>query len=96
MYAMPQQDTPGEAGDPINRASTQTPSEQVTVIVRARITSGEYAPGSRLPSNTSLAQEFGVANRTVRKGLAPLISEGLLEVRAAWGTFVTSGAVENN
>jgi len=91
MYRMPQQETPGEADDPINRASTQTPSEQVTAIVRARITGGQYPPGSRLPSNTTLSQEFGVANRTVRKGLAPLISEGLIEVRAAWGTFVALG-----
>ena len=93
MYGMAQQgtpDTPGEDDDrgPINRASPLTPSEQVAAIVRARIESGEYAPGSRLPSNTTLSQELGVANRTVRKALAPLVDEGLIETVAGWGTFV--------
>ena len=88
MYGMAHQDTPGDGGDPIDRGSADTPSEQVGAILRARIASGQYAPGSRLPSNTSLAQEFGVANRTVRKALAPLEAEGLIEVKPGWGTFI--------
>lgn len=85
MHAMSHQGTPG---DPIDRGSAETPSEQVTAIVRARITGGQYPAGSRLPSNVTLAQEFGVANRTVRKALAPLEAEGLIETRPGWGTFV--------
>jgi GntR family transcriptional regulator len=89
MYAMPQQGTPGEDdGGPIDRGSTDTPSEQITAIVRARIVSGEYPAGSRVPSNTTLSQEFGVANRTVRKALLPLVEEGLIETKPGWGTFV--------
>ena len=45
-------------------------------------------PGTRMPSTTTLAQEFGVATRTVRKALAPLAAEGLIETRPGWGTFV--------
>ena len=41
-----------------------------------------------MPSTTTLAQEFGVATRTVRKALAPLAAEGLIETRPGWGTFV--------
>jgi DNA-binding GntR family transcriptional regulator len=56
--------------------------------VRGRITSGQYPPGTRMPSTTTLAQEFGVATRTVRKALAPLAAEELIETRPGWGTFV--------
>lgn len=92
MYGMAHQGTPGEDGDGglIDRGSSDTPSEQITVILRARITSGEYPPGSRVPSNNTLAQEFGVANRTVRKGMASLEAEGLIETKPGWGTFVAS------
>jgi DNA-binding GntR family transcriptional regulator len=90
MHTVSKQGTPGTPGDPINRGSTDTPSEQVTAIVRARIKSGQYPPGSRLPSNNTLSQELGVATRTVRKGLAPLVDEGLIVTKAGWGTFVRS------
>ena len=87
MHTMGQQDTPDPPG-PIDRGRPETPSEQIGAIVRGRITSGQYPPGTRLPSTTTLAQEFGVATRTVRKGLAPLADEGLIETRPGWGTFV--------
>lgn len=83
---MGQQHTPDPPG-PVDRGRPETPSEQIGAIVRARITSGQYAPGARLPSTTTLAQEFGVATRTVRKGLAPLLAEGLIDTRPGWGTF---------
>lgn len=86
MYAMAEQDTPDTPGQ-IDRGSLSTPAEQVRAIVRARITAGDYPPGSRLPSTNTLSQEFGVATRTVRKALAPLVEEGLIEVRPGWGTF---------
>jgi hypothetical protein len=75
----------GEAG------TTATPSEQVTATMRARIAAGTYPPGSRLPSARTLSQELGVATRTVRKALAPLAAEGLIETRPGWGTFIRRG-----
>ena len=86
MYTMAEQDTPDPPG-PVDRGTPETPSEQITAIIRGRITSGQYPPGTRLPSTTTLAQEFGVASRTVRKALAPLAAEGLIETRPGWGTF---------
>jgi len=72
----------------IDRASAATPSEQICALLRSRIEAGTYPAGSRVPGNTTLSREFGVANRTVRKALASLVDEGLLEVRPGWGTFV--------
>lgn len=85
MHTMADQDTPDP---PIDRGAPQTPSEQITAILRARITSGQYPPGTRMPSTTTLSQEFAVASRTVRKALAPLAAEGLIRTRPGWGTFV--------
>ena len=45
------------------------PSRQIADVLRGRIASGEYAPGSALPAITALADEFGVTTNTVRKAL---------------------------
>jgi DNA-binding GntR family transcriptional regulator len=46
--------------------------------LRQRITNGDYAPGSLIPSEAALSQEFGVARTTLRRTLAILESEGLI------------------
>ena len=84
---MGHQDTP-DPPSPIDRGVPQTPSEQITAVILGRIRAGTYPPGSRLPSNGTLAQEFAVAPRTVRKALAPLASQGLIVTRPGWGTFI--------
>jgi DNA-binding GntR family transcriptional regulator len=73
----------------INRSSSMPPWEQLAGILRGRIESGELQPGDRIPSVVSLAQEFDLAAGTVRKALAQLQREGLVESRVGWGTFVT-------
>lgn len=64
------------------------PWQQLAEILRARITSGELAPGDRIPSVLSLAQEHDLAAGTVRKALKQLQDEGLVVSRVGWGTFV--------
>ena len=73
----------------INRSSSVPPWEQLAGLLRARIESGELAPGDRIPSVLSLAQEYDLAAGTVRKALAQLQREGLVESRVGWGSFVT-------
>ena len=53
------------------------------------IAAGEYAPGSRIPSETSLAKRFGVTRMTVRHAVDGLISEGLVTRRHGSGTYVS-------
>jgi DNA-binding GntR family transcriptional regulator len=84
------QDTPG----PIDRGSAQYPSDQVAAIIRGRIASGHYPPGARLPSNVAFAEELGTAPRTVRKAIATLAAEGLVEVKPGWGTFTAAKPVK--
>ena len=64
------------------------PYQQIAADLRARIESGELAPGDMVPSITRLAQEYGVAKGTAVKALDVLRSEGLTRTVAGWGTFV--------
>lgn len=59
--------------------------------LRARITHGEWVPGTALPAEAALAKEHGVALGTLRQALALLVAEGLLERRHGRGTFVRAG-----
>ena len=72
----------------VNRSSVVPPWQQLADLLRARIESGELAPGDRIPSVVSLGQEYDLATGTVRKALGQLQREGLVESRVGWGTFV--------
>lgn len=56
--------------------------------LRARVVSGEWAPGAALPSEQLLAQQHGVALGTLRQALALLSEQGLVERVHGKGTFV--------
>ncbi len=53
------------------------------------ITEGNLEPGDKLPSERQLARQLGCNYHTVRKGLALLEEEQLVECRVGSGTFVT-------
>ena len=61
--------------------------ERIYNAIRDRICLIEYEPGKRL-AEEDLAREFGVSRTPVRRVLARLESEGLLESRHGVGTFV--------
>ncbi|WP_019549864.1 GntR family transcriptional regulator [Streptomyces sulphureus] len=56
--------------------------------LRARVASGELAPGSRLPGEPALVNEYGVAKETARRALTLLVTEGLAVRKRGSGTFV--------
>lgn len=61
---------------------------RVYTALRNRITQGDWAPGTKLPSHRELAAEFGVAPLTMRQVLAQLEGQGLVSRRSGSGTFV--------
>jgi DNA-binding GntR family transcriptional regulator len=71
-------------------------SEQVNVILRRRIGNAVYAPGQRLPSESELANEFGVSRATIRTVLAKLAVEGLILRKQGDGTYVNKRIEEVN
>jgi GntR family transcriptional regulator len=58
--------------------------------LRERITSGQWPPGSPLPSQRELADEFGVSIMTLRQALQLLTDEGLIDTRHGSGTFAAA------
>lgn len=63
--------------------------ERVKRHMSEAILVGEWPPGMSLPSETSLAQSFGIAVGTVRRAMTDLVAEGLLTRRRKTGTVVT-------
>lgn len=62
--------------------------EQVADHLALRITAGELAPGSRLPPERELADEYGVAYNTLRKAIAELRDRGLVITLRGHGNYV--------
>ncbi|SEM62153.1 DNA-binding transcriptional regulator, FadR family [Pseudomonas sp. ok272] len=62
--------------------------EQVADQIRAGIRSGEYACGSRLPSERDLAQLLKVSRPAVREAIGALQNEGMVVTRHGSGTYV--------
>lgn len=59
----------------------------VADALRARLRGGALLPGAPLPSEAALAEEFGVARNTLRRALAVLAAEGLVETHDGVGRF---------
>jgi GntR family transcriptional repressor for pyruvate dehydrogenase complex len=64
--------------EPVERT---TLSEQVRDDIQARIASGELQPGSQLPAERALAEQFGVARTSVREAMQALVAVGVVERR---------------
>jgi GntR family histidine utilization transcriptional repressor len=56
--------------------------------IQARILSGVWPPGHRIPFEHELMGEYGCSRMTVNKALAPLAEAGLIVRQRKFGTFV--------
>jgi GntR family transcriptional regulator len=74
-------------------ARTGTLVAQVAEDLRSRLAAGDLPPGSRLPTETTLAAEFKVSRPTVRAALRELETLGLVRTQHGVGTFVTDTPV---
>jgi GntR family transcriptional regulator, phosphonate transport system regulatory protein len=61
--------------------------------LRREIVGGLRAPGAKLPSESELAERFGVHRNTVRQAVAALAAEHLVVSRRGSGTFVAEHTV---
>jgi len=62
--------------------------EQLCRHIAASIGVGDLPPGTQLPPERDLATIAGVSRVTVRKAVARLVEDGMLEQRRGAGTFV--------
>jgi GntR family transcriptional repressor for pyruvate dehydrogenase complex len=63
-------------------------SARVASALRAQLSTGELAPGGKLPAESRLTETFGVSRTVVREALAALAADGLVEARQGAGVFV--------
>ena len=61
---------------------------QISELLHREIAAGHWLAGERLPTESKLAQDLDVAVGTLRKALAVLEHDGLLERRQGSGTYV--------
>jgi GntR family transcriptional regulator len=52
---------------------------QAVDAIRAQVTSGSIRPGGRLPPERELCQHLGISRVTLRKALAKLVDDGVLQ-----------------
>jgi DNA-binding FadR family transcriptional regulator len=73
---------------PIQAIEPQRLYRQIGDQLRALIAAGEFAPGTRLPAERTLASELGVSRPSLREALIALEVEGYVEVRKGSGIYV--------
>lgn len=61
---------------------------RIRAEVEARILSGEWKPGDRLPTETELMARYGCSRMTVNKAMASLAATGLISRNRRAGTVV--------
>jgi len=61
---------------------------QVVAEIKKRIECGTYPPGTLLPSEHQLVDEFGVSRPTIVKSLSLLRQDGWIETQQGKGSFV--------
>lgn len=62
--------------------------QQVRQDLLARIRRGEFPPGSLLPSESQICEQYGVSVTTARRAFLELVKEGVVRRRAGVGTMV--------
>jgi len=67
-------------------------TQQVASAIRAEILSGSFRPGTLLPPERSLADDYGVARNTVRAALHALQQDGLIRQEGRRGAVVCAPA----
>jgi GntR family transcriptional regulator len=67
------------------------PYRQLAEIIAAKIRSGDYPPEMRLPSEAELMEEYELGRSTVRRSMAWLREQGLVETVPTRGTYAAGG-----
>lgn len=72
------------------------PYQQIKNQIVAAIKDGVYGPNDKIPSETALMQEYGVARMTAHRALRELTDEGILTRVHGVGTFVAEKTDEGH
>ena len=67
---------------------------QVYLAIKEKVDSGEYLPGTAIPSERQMVDLFGVSRITVVKAIDLLVQEGLIDRRQGIGNFVRGSNID--
>lgn len=84
---------PAASGREIARGAGIAAWRQIADEIETDIGAGRFAGGVQLPTESQLAQRFGVNRHTVRRSLAELAARGLVRATQGRGTFVEAGPI---
>ncbi|HDL6757459.1 TPA: FadR family transcriptional regulator, partial [Yersinia enterocolitica] len=62
-------------------------TDRIILEIGQQIVSGKYAPGSALPAETELCEEFQTSRNIIREVLRSLMSKRLVEIKRYRGAF---------
>lgn len=75
---------------------TKPAYQQVADKVRKHISRKKLSPGDKLPTEAQLTRLLGFNHQTIRKGLAILVDENIIQRRVGAGTFVAPEQASQN
>ncbi len=81
---------------PLRRDSHVAMYRQIAGQLREAIARGDYAAGSRIPTEPELCRRFGVSRITCRQAVEALAREGLVVRQQGKGTFVLGPTVRHD
>jgi DNA-binding GntR family transcriptional regulator len=69
---------------------------RIAAELRRLVASGQIAPGHLLPSESELADEHGVSRVTIRKALAQLKGDGIIDSRQGFGWYAVGAPLRQS
>ncbi len=74
--------------DKMNQASFKSKGAMIAEELLAKIKSGEYASGGRLPSERLISEQMGVSRPSVREAISALQIVGIIKSRPGDGSYI--------
>jgi len=73
------------------------PARKIDIVnnLQWKILSGEWGPGTQLPSERELAVDYSVSRPVIREALAGLVELGFIEIHPGRGSFVREVKVDD-
>lgn len=72
------------------RAKKSIKKDQIARLLRERILDGGYPPGTQIPIQLDLVQDFGMSSVTVQRAVNVLRKQGFVTAKRRVGTFVAT------
>ena len=81
---------------PLDQNTSKPLYKQLEERLLHQIETGVFKPGSKLPTESELSEQYDVSRVTVRKALDSLSKNCILERRSGKGTFIASKKLQRN